>query len=30
LRMPNEQAGRMLVTVRDGKIAKLIVTFDSP
>jgi len=25
---PNKQAGRMLVTPRDGKIAKLVVTFE--
>jgi hypothetical protein len=30
LREPSKQAGRMLVTLRDGKIAKLTVTFDSP
>ena len=30
LREPAKQAGRMLVTPRDGKIAKLTVTFDSP
>jgi RimJ/RimL family protein N-acetyltransferase len=30
LREPGKQAGRMLVTTRAGKIAKLIVTFDSP
>ncbi|HEY8775868.1 MAG TPA: GNAT family protein [Gaiellaceae bacterium] len=30
LREPSKHAGRMLVTPRDGKIAKLTVTFDSP